>query len=175
MTFPELYKNKPLFDNVEIMHLYYINPDFLKHLIDPSVKYTWLYELPVLGIDWQELNWPIFGKENIPFMSRQTEMDIIVETEKLESIYPFIEKNHTQVIQMNKIPPYYLRLDSVQGKERYRILNEIDYYFEFDNGGGQEWGTITSSNQQFWKKLKSNSVIDWNKMNRPNGYFELYP
>ena len=92
MTFPELYKNKPLFDNVEIMHLYYINPDFLKHLIDPSVKYTWLHKLPVLGIDWQELNWPIFGKENIPFMSRQTEMDIIVETEKLESIYPFIEK-----------------------------------------------------------------------------------
>lgn len=72
-------------------------------------------------------------------MSSQTEMDIIVETDKLKSIYPFIEKNHTHVIQMNKIRPYYLRLDSVQGKERYRILNEIDYYFEFDNGGGQEW------------------------------------
>ena len=168
MDFPELYKNKPLFDNVEIMHLYYIDNDFLKYIIDPSIKYTWVHKFPVLGIDWQELNWPIFGQESVPFMSRQTEMDIIVETSKIETIYSFLENNYTHIIQLNKMPPYYLRLDSVQGKERYRLLNEIDFYFELDNGGGQEWGTLTSSNPKFWEKLNKNPQIDWDKMARPN-------
>ena len=168
MNFPELYINKPLFDNVEIMHLYYIDRAFLKHIINPAVKYTWLHDFPVLGIDWKELNWSIFGNEHVPFMSRQTNMDIIIETKKLEPVYSLIENNFKHIIQMEKIPPYYLRLDSVVGKERYRILNEIGYYFELDNGGGQEWGSLKSSNPEFWEKLKTNLEIDWDKMYRPN-------
>ncbi len=168
MKFPELYKNKPLFEGVEIMHLYYIDRDFLRHLINPSIKYTWLHKLPVLGTEWQELNWPIFGQETIPFMSRQKTMDVIVETNRLEIIYPFVEKNCTHIIQMDKVPPFYFRLENIHGKERYRLLNEIDYYFELDNGGGQEWGTLTSSNAQFWDRLNNNSLIDWKKMARPN-------
>jgi hypothetical protein len=167
MAFPELYKNKQLFEDVEIMHLYYINKDFFRVLINPSIKYTWIHKFPILGVEWQELNWPIFGQETIPFMSRQTSMDIIVETDKLETLYPFLDKSGTHVIQMNKIPPYYLRLEDVWGKERYRLLKEIDYYFELDNGGGQEWGTLTSPNSQFWKSLNSNPLIDWNTMARP--------
>ena len=168
MNFPELYKNKPFLGDVQIMHLYYIDNEFLRHLINPIIKYTWFHKFPVLGSDWQLLNWPIFGESNIPFMSRQTDMDIIVETSKLDSVYSFLEKGYTHIIQMNKIPPYYLRLDSVQGKERYRLLTEIDYYFELDNGGGQEWGTLTSSNPSFWEQLNNNPEIDWNKMSRPN-------
>jgi len=168
MNFPELYKNKPLFDNVEIMHLYYIDNDFLKVLINPDIKYTWIHKFPVLKTDWQELHWPIFGEVNVPFLSRQTEMDVIIETNQLEKIYSTIETSYTHIIQMNKIPPYYLRLDSIQGKERYKLLNEIDYYFELDNGGGQEWGKLTSSNSQFWEKLNSNPEIEWDKMARPN-------
>ncbi|MFT3911497.1 MAG: hypothetical protein QM737_18885 [Ferruginibacter sp.] len=170
MNFPELYKNMPLFDNVEIMHLYYIDKSFLRNLINPEIKYTWIHKFPVLGIEWQELKWPIFGEMNIPFLSRQTEMDLIIETNKLDTVYSSIENEYTKIIQMNKIPPYYLRLESVQGKERYRLLNEIEYYFELDNGGGQEWGTLTSSNPEFWEKLNTNPNIDWNKMTKPNEF-----
>jgi hypothetical protein len=168
MNFPELYKNKILFDNIEIMHLYYIDNDFLKNLIKAEIKYTWLHKFPILGLEWEELNWPIFGEANIPFLSRQTQLDLIIETKNLDIVYPRIERNYTHVIQMNKIPPYYLRLETVQGKERYRLLNEIEYYFEFYNGGGQEWGTLTSSNSQFWRDLNTNPAIDWSKMTRPN-------
>jgi hypothetical protein len=170
MNFPELYKKQPLFDGIEVMHLYYIDREFLRHLINPSIKYTWIHRLPILRTEWEQLDWPIFGNETVPFLSRQTAMDIIVETNKLETIYPFIEANSTVVIQMNKVPPYYLRLEQVQGKERYRLLKEIDFYFELDNGGGQEWGTLTSSNVDFWDKLNNNPSVDWNKMARPQNF-----
>ena len=178
MNFPELYKINPLHDGVDRMLLYYIDRDFLEKIINPQIKYTWIHKLPILGCDWQELDWPIFEQNktnSIPFMSRQLDMDILIETEKLASIYPYIEKNHVQVIQLDNIPPYYLRLESIHGKERYRLLNESGYYFELDNGGGQEWGTLTSSDRKFWQNLKSNSKINWNEMSRPNGYTEQRP
>jgi hypothetical protein len=67
------------------------------------------------------------------------------------------------VIQLNEMPPDHLDLDKIKGNERYRLLAESDWLFEFDVPGN-DYGQIASPKEELLQSLLRNPAIDLNDL-----------
>ena len=83
-------------------------------------------------------------------------------TEKFSEILQNLDAG-VHVIQLNEIPPDYFDLDKIKGKERYKLLAESDWLFEFDVPGN-DYGQIASSKEELLRSLLRNPAIDLNDL-----------
>lgn len=87
---------------------------------------------------------------------------IIVLTAEFKEIMLKLDAG-IHVIQLNKMPPDYFDLDKIKGKERYRLLAECDWLFEFDVPGN-DYGEIVSPKEALLQNLLRNPAMDWNHL-----------
>lgn len=138
----------------------------LPFLIRPEYHYTWVHHhKPGKGFDWEECSLSIKDASiNISTLARSLTFDFILPTEDFKKIMQDW-KGGIELIQMNKIPPYYLDLDKVKGNKRYKILQqECDYLFEVNIPSATDYGTLISSNKEYLESLLGNPAINWHDL-----------
>ena len=138
----------------------------LPFLIRPEYHYIWVHHhKPGKGFDWEEFSLPIKDTSiNITTLARSLTFDFILPTEEFKKIMQDW-KGAIELIQMNKIPPYYLDLDKVKGNKRYEILQqECDYLFEVDIPSATDYGTLISPNKEYLELLLANPAINWHDL-----------
>jgi hypothetical protein len=69
------------------------------------------------------------------------------------------------LIQINKMPPYFLDLKRLNGKTRYDLLKrECDFLFEIDLPSAVDYGTLISTNKDYLADLLNDKNIDWTNL-----------
>ena len=83
-------------------------------------------------------------------------LDFLVSTSEFVKWIPSIKSN-LHILQVNKIPPYYLDMKRITGKTKYDLLKkDADYLFEINlptSCISSDYTEIVSSNLSFLKKL----------------------
>jgi len=142
------------------------------HEIHPGVFYTLLdFPKPSIVIDllsddypwvmrwgnhvgdstWQEYNLPIKGlNDSRDVFTRGVEYDYVVETSKFLEMYS--DRSSVELAQLRKFPQDYLNLKNINGKERYRLLAEVDWYFTCDIPGARDYAPIESPDRNLIEK-----------------------
>ena len=106
---------------------------------------------------------PLFqGEDTHDVASRIVLFDFIVPTGEFKEILPKLDAG-VHVIQLNEMPPDHFDLDKIKGKERYRLLAESDWLFEFEVPGN-DYGQIASSKEELLQSLLRNPAIDLNDL-----------
>jgi hypothetical protein len=112
---------------------------------------------------WRDYRLPLFlDKDAHDVSSRLVLFDFIVSTEKFKEILPKLDAG-VHVIQLNEMPPDNFDLDKIKGKERYRLLAEGDWLFEFDVSGN-DYGQIASPKEELLQSILQNPAIDTNDL-----------
>ena len=159
----EVHKIKEIHPSVFWMLLDSPTSKLLPFLLSDEYQYVWCHNHIVGNYSWDEYRLPLFqDKVAYDVVSRIVSFDFIVSTEKFKEILPKLGAG-VHVVQLNKMPPDYFDLDSVKGKERYRLLAECDWLFEFDVPGN-DYGQIASPNEELLQKLLQNPVGDLNDL-----------
>jgi len=128
----EVHKIKEIHPSVFWMLLDFPTSKLLPFLLSDEYQYVWCHNHIVGNYSWDEYRLPLFqDKVAYDVVSRIVSFDFIVSTEQFKEILPKLDAG-VHVVQLNKMPPDYFDLDRVKGKERYRLLAECDWLFEFD-------------------------------------------
>ncbi|QES87355.1 hypothetical protein [Rhizosphaericola mali] len=151
--------------------LYRIILDFatiniLPFLIQDDYKFVWVHNHTTgKGFDWEEFNLPIVNNStHLKILAKSLNFDFIMETSAFKDIMKDLTGG-IELIQMNKIPPYYLNLDIIKGKQRFNILqNNCDFLFEVDIPSATDYGTLISPNKDYLESLLNNQKIDWSNL-----------
>lgn len=155
----EINKIKEIHSGVFWMLLNHPTSKHLPYILSDEYQYVWCHNHIVGNYSWKEYRLPLFqDKVAYDVVSRIVLFDFIVSTEKFKEILPELAPG-VHVIQLNKMPPDYFDLDKIKGKERYRLLAECEWLFEFDVPGN-DYGQITSPREELLQNLLRNPAID---------------
>ena len=150
----EVNKIKEIYKGHYQVILDFPEPQDLLKIIEPTYKYIWGFEHSENSIEWAKYTHSIFGKpckEN--FRVRNINMEYLVETNSFLELIPFIHDT-VNLIQTNIIPPYFLNMDRLKGKDRYDLLkSKIDYLFEINMPGAIDYTPIVSPNRTFLENV----------------------
>jgi hypothetical protein len=159
----EVHKIKEIHPSVFWMLLDFPTSKLLPFLLSDEYQYVWCHNHIVGNYSWDEYRLPLFqDKVAYDVVSRIVSFDFIVSTEKFKEILPKLDAG-VHVVQLNKMPPDYFDLDRVKGKERYRLLAECDWLFEFDVPGN-DYGQIASPKEELLQNLLQNPAVDLNDL-----------
>jgi hypothetical protein len=155
----EVHKIKEIHPDVFWMLLDFPTSKLLPFILSDKYQYIWCHNHLVGNYSWNEYRLPLFqDKVAYDVVSRIVLFDFIVPTEKFKEILPKLDAG-VHVIQLNKMPPDYFDLDKIKGKERYRLLAECDWLFEFDVPGN-DYGQLASPNEELLQNLLRNPAIN---------------
>ena len=127
------------------------SPSDLINIIDTSYKYVWGVEHNENSLEWEKYDYSLFGKKVKPesVFARNIEMEYLMETSDFLHLIFDIHQT-VKIIQTNIIPPYYLNISRLQGKEKYDLLrSKIDYLFELEMPGAVDYAPIKSPHVDF--------------------------
>lgn len=136
----------------------------LPFLIRDDYEYVWVHDhVTGKGYDWENFNLPIISPEiNQKALARCVKFDFILKTEEFRKIMTNWPRG-IKLIQMNRIPPYYLDLNKMKGNQRYeKLKTECDYLFEVDIPSATDYGVLISPNRKYLQSLLDNQLINWN-------------
>lgn len=120
----------------------------LRFILSDEYRFVWCHKHSVGNYLWEDYRLPLFeDRVGHELLMKLAVFDFIVTTEKFKEILPKFDAG-IHVIQLNRLPPQYLDLDKVKGKERYRLLGECDWLFEFDVPGN-DYGQVLSPKREF--------------------------
>jgi hypothetical protein len=155
----EPYKIKEIHPGVFWMLLDWPTSKLLSLLLSDEVRYVWCHNHVVGNYTWDTFRLPLFGGNSLyDVISRMVSFDFILPTREFRSILPQLQAG-VHVIQLDKLPPDYFDLDKVKGRERYRLLGECDWLFEFDTPGN-DYGQIASPRKNWLEGILTNPEID---------------
>lgn len=104
--------------------------DILNYMLDKSYQYVWGVNYEKHGCKWEKDSCKLFEKEWDGLYTRNVNMEFLMNTSDFMERLPYIQDN-LHIMQINKMPPYYLNLNRIKGKTRYDLLKtETDYLFE---------------------------------------------
>lgn len=129
--------------------------DIIK-ILDTSYTYVWGINHIENSVNWANYNHTLYecDIDICGTQARNIQMEFLISTQEFIKLIPFI-KQTINIIQTNKLPPYYLNLNRLKGKGKYELLKkEIDYLFELDVPGASDYITIISPNIEFLKSIK---------------------
>ena len=159
----EVHKIKEIHPGVFWMLLDFPTSRLLTFILSDEYRYIWCHNHRVGNYSWSEYRLPLFqDKDAHDVASRIVLFDFIVSTEKFKEILPKVDAG-VHVIQLNEMPPDHLDLDKIKGNERYRLLAESDWLFEFDVPGN-DYGQIASPKEELLQSLLRNPAIDLNDL-----------
>jgi hypothetical protein len=119
----------------------------LTQLLDPNTKYVLCWNHTVGNFAWRRFRAPLVRPDQpLDFLSRVIQFDFILETEPfiklLSDIGPAIK-----AVQLNHIPPDYLDMDKVKGRQLYRVLRECGWHVLLDTPGN-DYGQLMSPKKE---------------------------
>ena len=122
--------------------------NLLHRLLSDKYQYVWCHNHLVGNYTWDKFKLPLTGNSD-PYdvISRIVSFDFILPTREFRSALPQLQAG-IHVVQLDKLPPDYFDLDKVKGTERYRLLGECDWLFEFD-APGNDYGQIASPRREW--------------------------
>ncbi|HEV2803031.1 MAG TPA: hypothetical protein VGW12_21370 [Pyrinomonadaceae bacterium] len=155
----EIHKIKEIHPGVFWMLLDWPTSKLLHLLLSDKYQYVWCHNHLVGNYTWDKFTLPLFGgSTTYNVISRTVTFDFILPTGEFRSILPQLRAG-IHVVQVDRLPPDYFDLDKVKGKERYRLLNECDWLFEFDVPGN-DYGQIASPRKEWLESILHSDKID---------------
>jgi hypothetical protein len=146
--------------------LNFASTKILSFVLSDEYEYVWVCNHSINNsLEWGEYMLPLFDNENYQLvLGRNISFDYVMTTHQfVENIHKL--SNGIHLIQMNRLPKYYLDVSQIKGKILYDLLRkECDYLFEIDVPGAVDYGTIVSSNRDFLQKLLDNTALDWSNL-----------
>ena len=139
---------------------------FLQHALREDYKYVWVYNHIVKNqYDWQNRSLPLLEDgDNLEVLSRHLKFDFVLPTSQFQRLLPKLE-NGIMLVQLNKVPKYYIDVNTMKSKTFYQQLKkECDYLFAINIPSPTDYGTIVSCDKSYLESLLSDSKIDWNDL-----------
>lgn len=122
-------------------------------MVDNSYKYVWGIDHTEFPYTWQQTSCDFLGSHKESLCVRNLQMEYLLETQKFIKLIPCFKRD-IHIVQLNKIPPYYLSFNTLKGKSRYDILlKETDYLFEINLPSSPDYTEIVSPNREYLEKL----------------------
>ena len=119
----------------------------LRELLDPQTSFVLCWDHDVASPTWSEFYLPVLDpREPINVLSRTAHFDFIVPTEKFIEILPRM-KPAIKAVQLRSVPPDYLDMKRIQGKQLYRILSECGWHLLLDTPAN-DYGQIMSPKRE---------------------------
>lgn len=138
----------------------------LPYVLSDEYQYVWVCNHSTHdSLEWKEYELPLLGnQQNHKVLARNITFDYVLPTAQFKELLPQLATG-IYLMQINKLPPYYLNPNTIKGKTRYDLLlKECDYLFEIDLPQATDYGTLISSNRDFLQSLLDNPTIDWNDL-----------
>jgi hypothetical protein len=157
---------KKIYDRHYQIILDFATIDFLKLVLSDEYKYVWVYNHETKNsLDWNTYELPLSNNQrNHNLLARNIKFDFIMPTDDFKTIMPLVGPGIT-LTQLNVLPKYYLRPETVKGKTRYDLLlKECDYLFEIDIPSATDYGTLISSNRDYLQSLLADKHINWDDL-----------
>lgn len=129
-------------------------PDLLK-IIDLSFQYVWIFGHTENEVEWSDYKHSLYGvfDDLSEVKMRNAKMEVLLKSEMFFKYIPYISQT-VKIVQTNIIPPYYLNLDSLDGKSRYDLLrSKVDYLFELVIPGAIDYSRIVSPDKKFLERI----------------------
>lgn len=125
-----------LTDGVFYSVLDFCDSMLLEKLLDPSVGYVWSLGYNYGNFTWHSQKMPLErGVEPRSVFTRNATFDFILPTWDFLEFLPRLPKQQ-HIVQMNKMPPDYADLAVIKGKQRFALLDRLEWAFEFET---QRW------------------------------------
>lgn len=126
-------------------------PSIVLELLSDSYPWIMRWETHVGNHTWQQYTLPINGLgASREVFTRCVEYDYVVETSKFREFYS--DSSSLQLAQLKKFPQNHLRLQTIKGKQRYRLLAEVDWHFVCDIPGARDYAPIESPDRNLIQK-----------------------
>lgn len=127
----------------------------LIHILDSSYKYVWGIKHQEFLSTWKPYQYTLFGQfiDSKEFYARNMEMEFILDTSSFLDIIPNINQT-IQIIQTNILPPHYINLSRLQGKQKYDLLkSKLSYRLEIEIPGATDYSPLTSPDILLLKRI----------------------
>ena len=140
--------------------------DLLRYILDESYKYVWVVNYNMQSCEWSEDSYHLLDDSIKNVQIRNMNLDFLMNTSDFVKWIPSIKSN-LHILQVNKIPPYYLDMKKLTGKTKYDLLKkDADYLFEINLSSSfvsSDYTEIISPNLSFLKELlrKTNKNISF--------------
>jgi hypothetical protein len=138
----------------------------LKYFLNDNYKMVWVYKHWLQNHSgWDTYNLPLTdSNSNLNVLARNIEFDFIMPTKEFRYILPNISQG-INLIQLNKLPNYYLDLAKIKGKTLYDLLQkECNYLFEVNIRSVRDYGTLISPDKNWLQSLLNNKEINWTNL-----------
>jgi hypothetical protein len=128
---------------------------FLKYLLNDSYKYVWVsLHSPTHSLEWNTYQLPLLDNQSsYPVLARNINFDFVMETKAFKEVYLKFPPGIT-LVQLNKLPNYYIDSARIKGKTLYDLLyKECDYLYELDIPSATDYGTLVSANKDWLQSI----------------------
>lgn len=143
----ETNKIKEVAPNVYWVLLWCPESNILHDLLHPEKPYVLCWDYEIGNFSWQEFNLPITTPlKPLKVISRIVNFDFILSTEKFLAILPQLPPA-IKAIQLDRLPPNYLDLRKIKGKQLYRVLGECGWHVLIDTPAN-DFGVVMSPQRE---------------------------
>ena len=119
----------------------------LTQLLDPNTKYVLCWNHTVGNYAWREFCAPLVKPDQpLNLLSRVIHFDFILETKAFTDLLPEIGRA-IKAVQLNRIPPDYLDMERIKGKQLHRVLRECGWHVLLDTPGN-DYGQLMSPKRE---------------------------
>lgn len=119
----------------------------LNELLDPQTPFVLCWDHDVGNYTWRDFYLPVLDpREPIDVLSRTANFDFILPTQKFLEILPQM-KPAIKAVQLSSVPPDYLDMKRIQGKQLYRILSECGWHVLLDTPAN-DYGQMMSPKRE---------------------------
>lgn len=119
----------------------------LRHLLDIQKPFVLCWDHEIVSPTWSEFSLPVLDpREPVKVLSRTAHFDFIVPTRTFLEILPRM-RPAIKAVQLSNVPPDYLDMKSIQGKQLYRILSECGWHVLLDTPAN-DYGQIMSPKRE---------------------------
>ena len=130
---PETNKIRKIAPRVYSVTLWCPESSLLQQLLDPAPSYVLCWDHNTMGADgWGVFKLPLFDPlEPISVYSRMANFDFVLPTKQFLDILPRLTPA-IKAVQLSILPPAYLDMRSIRGKQLFRILGECGWHLFLD-------------------------------------------
>ncbi|HXG64710.1 MAG TPA: hypothetical protein VNO70_06355 [Blastocatellia bacterium] len=144
---PETNKIKEIAPGVYYVLLWGPESHILRGLLDPLMPYVLCWEHQVGNFTWREFHMPVTNPtEPTNVLSRIAKFDFILPTQRFLDVLPYM-KPAIKAVQLNNVPPDYLDMRRIRGKQLYRILGECGWHVLLDTPAN-DYGQVLSPKRE---------------------------
>ena len=147
----EIHRIKEIFPNVFWVLLDCPKSDILLDLLNPDVPYVLCWDHSTGDYSWQQYRLPLTTPDSEhEIYSRILKFDFLISTQEFISLLPEMSAG-IKMVQIRQMPPDYLDLSVIQGRERYRLLSECGWELELRTPGNDS-GELLSPNRELLER-----------------------